>query len=644
MPGDNPNSSGGGGIAQQQQQQLGVPVVEEKAASTGENTTEYMTIDMHDANKNATTVDLSEDDKEKEPTTLGKDSGQAQKRDDEVRQLIAFKTKVTEVLQDLAEENVTLSINRVAARRMQNNTDYAQEIHKMIQDNDWDALIAGNGMEDTEIAATVRRDVKTAFHHIFPQFAAKQQGEPERKRRRLTTGSAAIGDLVQAHLPKDADECVDYIKTDDGAKWPIAEEFNVAMMEKLTDSKLRQRFTIVENINWIDCKIWAEVLHPTSVGLTEEAYHARWHNMIHQPLEIFLNNLHFDRNTSHGTSTATRRPDYVGYFNGMVLLYGEEKKDDGADPEWELRDKILWSHGSLPYLLAYTAEGNLVRFYVLKRDTKEEEEEQKVDTVFIAPTYDLELIDDRVKVIFTLRQIASVLKGMKQHIEETTQVKQIWQDGDKYFHKSSCFSKRYKCTQGNKLWGEAKQAVVALDALDGETGVIELLAVRPPDFRSKQFKKDTIVELSFRIGLPADHRVKQCTPDEMKVFLHRLFVAVDQCHKKRVVHRDIRLQNIVMIAGHPTLIDFDHSHVGGTQDVPPTTKLQQSYHAPELRRGESHSLGVDVWGLCSLVATHVTQAQAGVELSDYCSGVCKQESSMDLTMATLLALTQQKVP
>eukprot|EP01006_Ploeotia_vitrea_P055516 TRINITY_DN68004_c1_g3_i4.p1 TRINITY_DN68004_c1_g3~~TRINITY_DN68004_c1_g3_i4.p1 ORF type:complete len:603 (-),score=60.84 TRINITY_DN68004_c1_g3_i4:1079-2836(-) len=125
----------------------------------------------------------------KEPTTPGTDSGQAQERDEErdeeVSQLIVFKTEVDKVLQDLVNnQSVVLSINKVAAGRMQNRPNYEQEIHEMIQKDKWDALIAGGGMQDTEIAATVRFDVTTAFYHLFPQFAAGNKGTVDMRAKR----------------------------------------------------------------------------------------------------------------------------------------------------------------------------------------------------------------------------------------------------------------------------------------------------------------------------------------------------------------------------------------------------------------------------------------------------------------------------
>jgi MAP/microtubule affinity-regulating kinase len=74
--------------------------------------------------------------------------------------------------------------------------------------------------------------------------------------------------------------------------------------------------------------------------------------------------------------------------------------------------------------------------------------------------------------------------------------------------------------------------------------------------------------------------------------------AIKHCHKKCVVHRDVKLENILVSEQNIVkLIDFGFSIA-----IAPDTKLNifcgtPSYMAPEIVNKQNYSFGVDIWAL-----------------------------------------------
>ncbi len=90
--------------------------------------------------------------------------------------------------------------------------------------------------------------------------------------------------------------------------------------------------------------------------------------------------------------------------------------------------------------------------------------------------------------------------------------------------------------------------------------------------------------------------LKRLNEDEGKIIFRQLVEALRILHKHYVVHRDIKLENILVDDKKKVkLIDFGFSVV-----LPPNYKLNifcgtPSYMAPEIVNKNDYSFGVDVW-------------------------------------------------
>lgn len=95
------------------------------------------------------------------------------------------------------------------------------------------------------------------------------------------------------------------------------------------------------------------------------------------------------------------------------------------------------------------------------------------------------------------------------------------------------------------------------------------------------------------------HKNQRFLPEsEAKTIFKQIVEAIKHCHKKCVVHRDVKLENILVSEQNIVkLIDFGFSIA-----IAPDTKLNifcgtPSYMAPEIVNKQNYSFGVDIWAL-----------------------------------------------
>ncbi|KZP24131.1 kinase-like protein [Athelia psychrophila] len=94
----------------------------------------------------------------------------------------------------------------------------------------------------------------------------------------------------------------------------------------------------------------------------------------------------------------------------------------------------------------------------------------------------------------------------------------------------------------------------------------------------------------------------QFTPEQFKVLACELMLGIEALHKLHVVHRDLKLDNILLTPeGHLAVADY------GEAEVFPTRRLNEcsfmtgirgtyGYMAPEILEGVAYTPAVDVWG------------------------------------------------
>ena len=104
-------------------------------------------------------------------------------------------------------------------------------------------------------------------------------------------------------------------------------------------------------------------------------------------------------------------------------------------------------------------------------------------------------------------------------------------------------------------------------------------------------------------------KAKQFDEERAKFYAAEILLALDFLHKKHIIYRDIKPENILLDAdGHVKLTDFGlakmlNNHKGeGTNTFCGTDE----YIAPEVIKGEEYNNSVDIWGLGILLYEMLT--------------------------------------
>jgi cyclin-dependent kinase 2 len=102
-----------------------------------------------------------------------------------------------------------------------------------------------------------------------------------------------------------------------------------------------------------------------------------------------------------------------------------------------------------------------------------------------------------------------------------------------------------------------------------------------------------------------DRKKQLLTPKLVKSYMQQLLDAIDYCHKNRILHRDLKPQNLLLdCAGHIKLADFG---LARTFNIPLRAYTHEVitlwYRAPEILLGcKLYSTAVDIWSLGCIFA------------------------------------------
>jgi len=105
---------------------------------------------------------------------------------------------------------------------------------------------------------------------------------------------------------------------------------------------------------------------------------------------------------------------------------------------------------------------------------------------------------------------------------------------------------------------------------------------------------------------------KEFTEKQVKVIMLQLLLAIDFMHKKRIVHRDIKLDNILITCIEEEEFNVKIADFGLSCFMPSNNKVLTEkcgtpcYVAPEILRGEGYSTLCDMFSLGSLMFGLVT--------------------------------------
>jgi cyclin-dependent kinase 2 len=105
-----------------------------------------------------------------------------------------------------------------------------------------------------------------------------------------------------------------------------------------------------------------------------------------------------------------------------------------------------------------------------------------------------------------------------------------------------------------------------------------------------------------------DRKKSLLTPKLVKSYMHQLLEAIDYCHTNRILHRDLKPQNLLLdCMGHIKLADFG---LARNFNIPLRAYTHEVvtlwYRAPEILLGTKlYTTSVDIWSLGCIFAEMV---------------------------------------
>ena len=110
------------------------------------------------------------------------------------------------------------------------------------------------------------------------------------------------------------------------------------------------------------------------------------------------------------------------------------------------------------------------------------------------------------------------------------------------------------------------------------------------------------------------------TESELKFYASELVVGIDFLHKARIIHRDLKLENIgIDKQGHISIMDFGLSKKFAPYEVPMASSFcgSKQYMAPEVEAAADYDYCADWWSLGVCLYVMVTRKLPFILFDDY---------------------------
>ena len=83
--------------------------------------------------------------------------------------------------------------------------------------------------------------------------------------------------------------------------------------------------------------------------------------------------------------------------------------------------------------------------------------------------------------------------------------------------------------------------------------------------------------------------------------IEEICLGLEQMHREKLIHRDLKLENIMMFNGTIKIIDLGESNHFGEGIIRRTRRGTKSYFSPEILNNEQQDDRVDSWCLGAII-------------------------------------------
>lgn len=290
----------------------------------------------------------------------------------------------------------------------------------------------------------------------------------------------------------------------------------------------------------------------------------------------------------HDPTAGNYRPDMIIITEGLLLVYGEEKREDMEihalrDAKKKFRHGLSpLFYGDIPYLPFYTATGNLVRFHLLLADGSIED---------CKGIYNLQLQHHRaaflLAVINLQRLVQALLKRAPDKQKRAIQGVEDWQQDRTVNtciirHKDVVHKYLYLWDSFASLYGHSFEDVQAAYAVANQCSAMvstaearETPKLHGPvaKFRSdtdRVLEKEKYLKVVLsRVGW--SRSPSTLTAEDVRKVIWACLQSASALHANQLVHRDFRYANILWDSDGPFVIDLEMAATPPLKEPPEQT-------------------------------------------------------------------------
>jgi hypothetical protein len=320
-------------------------------------------------------------------------------------------------------------------------------------------------------------------------------------------------------------------------------------------------------------------------GQTESSYHYLWDSVFRNVLDYLFTRARMERDSCNGSSTGTKRPDFLFILDNVCVFRGEEKSAeiDIRVATEELCEQLEWGYGRVPYVFGYAASGDHIDLLALHQD------DGVVKSSRIG-AFNLELKEHLFEAVLAILNLSLLFPAIVEACPASgkDEYKDITRPSGVVVRLYPAFVEKVFPTASGldglmQLYVRMEQA--------GVPNVDHLVGVR--------LRKKSLV---FK---PRGVAVKPSNLLELLGALRDVLQALVALHRLGWMHRDIRWSNVIRTrdGGSWFLIDFADA-AASPQRSPSGQHLSVEEHAPEIFLDDGvHTTAVDIWAVGFLIET-----------------------------------------
>lgn len=337
---------------------------------------------------------------------------------------------------------------------------------------------------------------------------------------------------------------------------PCVTELTSSLIHPLQEKPISEMYTAVRMTMFIE-KVFQSL----------QTYSLRGQDLHY---EVHHNQSEKSRTTSSQVVRERARPGLMISAAGCTLMIGEDNCFNITSGFRDIREKMVslsqMHYGPVSFMIGYVAAGNTVQWLYVDKVGKHRP---------VGDLLDFYMKPDRYKLLLSLACAYELLGTMNKRVPQLVQRKPLFVPDRSVVDRTITFSpdSMEKVLRG--FYDFCARKAVAFEDVEAAYAVADELAREHPDRQPvlvKAKKKPEVVTTHRGIYLvetyPIGHAPQLDSEKTVKSLVRQVSQASEALHRNHLVHRDVRLDNIVQLNDSFMLIDFETVGHATAQPLP----------------------------------------------------------------------------